>query len=185
MIVTPYLDLQTSSESGPKRNLQSCSFAPPSPNRDRFLVFLLVTTRGLQSRCVVHIIVSRQAHTQRGHKKTQCCSIPQQRAHTRGKSFLCRKQSQLCRVRIGSQSERGGWYDVSPPHRPLVRNRRAKQEAGELKWKWKQRSTSNGSKTYEAIKSIWRALAKSRDPVWCKNKMASKHGDAVLQNTMK
>lgn len=92
-----------------------------------------------------HIVISRRALRE---KKTQCCSIREHRSHTRDKSFLCRQQSQLCRVRIGSQSERGGWYDVTPPHRPLVRDTRTNQKAAELKWKWKQRTALNGSRTY-------------------------------------
>lgn len=113
------------------------------------LVFLRVNNKDCD-----HVVcfTSSLADAQRERKNyTVCCSIPQHRAHTRDTSFLCRKQSQLCRVRIGSQSERGGWYDVTPPHRPLVRDRRTNQEAGELKWKWKQRATLNGSKTYVTL----------------------------------
>lgn len=33
--------------------------------------------------------------------------------------FLCRKQSQLCRVSSVGQWKRGGWYDATTPHRPL------------------------------------------------------------------
>lgn len=98
-------------------------------HQDRFLVFSLLVITTL----FIHTIISR--HTHRGEYSAQCCSILQHRAHTRDRGFLCRKQSQLCLVRIGSQWERGGWYDVSPPHRPFVRNRRAQnQEAGWRAW---------------------------------------------------
>lgn len=89
-------------------------------HQDRLLLLLLAITRRIIT-LLIHIIVSNTGNITHGvapFLSTQL--IP----GTKG--FLCRKQSQLCRVRIGSQSERGGWYDVSPPHRPLVRNRRTK-----------------------------------------------------------
>jgi len=108
------LDLQTSSVSDQKRNLYSCSL-----NRTRLLVLLLFFLfffykQTLQSRCLFtsSLVDSEKEEEEKKKKKkkkkTQHCSIPQHRAHTRDQSFLCRKQSQLCRVRIGSQSERGG-----------------------------------------------------------------------------
>lgn len=139
-----------------QKNLLFCSFAK--------VINQLLCFPARYNKDGDHVVYSH--HTHKEHR-TQRPSIPQNTDHhTRDKSFLCRKQSQLCRVRIGSQSERGGWYDVSPttpPPRP-----EQPRKTRELKWKWKQRTTLNGNKKTQIILGA---------------AIKNKNGDVGLENT--
>lgn len=96
------------------------------------LVFFSVTTSFCRQVVCSHYHKEEKQKKERGEEPRSAAPYHSTELIPEGKSFLCRKQSQLCRVRIRSQWERGGRYDVSPtPPPPFVRNRRAEREAGE------------------------------------------------------
>lgn len=113
---------------------------PPRHSPKRFGPTFFFFGAFLTKTAIIHIINSMQL--------TAWFHSPAPSSATGNQSFLCRKQSQLCRVRRVSQSERGGWYDVHPNSAP-IRNRHVKpggrSESG-------NRTTLNGSKASEAVK---------------------------------
>lgn len=119
---------------------------PPrhSPKRFGPTLFFVFLTRTTTSPFIQ--IINRMQLTARFHP-------PAPSSATGVQSFLCRKQSQLCRVRRVGQSERGGWYDVHPSSAP-IRNSHAKaggrSESGNDCFIW-----------YKGIRSIWRATLMS------------------------
>lgn len=142
----PYFDLQTSSVSGPKRNLHSCSFAPQQIIKPRSPPsFPVLYDNDCKSRCLFTSSLAdteRERETER-HRATPFQStdlIPGTRASSADNNHSC--------VGWESAANQSAAADMTwrHPTAPSSGIHAQNQEAADLKWKWKQRTASNGSK---------------------------------------